>query len=305
MTLRDTDTLRKKSLIPPGDKTWTRPLGFSGDGKIVYLWVGTPGRPKEDRIVLWDIAARRETGGIAAIGFEFPWSPWRLSPDGTLLAGGSWIGGIPLRIFDLAGRRELKPLKGRWAAFSADSRWLGVSREDGTRRVWDTRTWKAVSPTLRSAVGGSDTSLAFSPDGRLLLTGSQAGRVTVWDTATWTWQTSFQAHVGSITNIIFSPDGKTVITREEGSIDKMWNTATWRQTLTLPVGSGAWLAYFTPDGKTLVTTGESTTRIWRAASLAEADARPHSSAAQGTNPPPTNRTLKQNATTNATQKAPR
>jgi WD40 repeat protein len=276
-------------------------LGFSGDGKIVYLLVGKAGQEKGDRIAYWDIAARREIGSMATSGFE---TKYWLSPDGTLLAEGSWGSVRPLRIFDLAGRRELKPLKGRAAAFSADSRWLGVSHRDGTLRVWDTRTWKPVSPPLRVAEAASSGPLAFSPDGRLLLTGSGTGRVNVWDTASWTWQTSFQAHAAQVKNIDFSPDGKTVITREEGSVDKMWNRATWRQTLSLPVGNGAWLAYFTPDGNTLVTTGESTTRIWRAASLAEADAPPRSSVAQATDPPPPTRTPKPNATTTGIQKAP-
>jgi WD40 repeat protein len=275
-------------------------LGFSGDGKIVYLLVGKAGQEKGDRIAYWDIAARREIGSMATSGFE---TNYRLSPDGTLLAEGSWGSVRPLRIFDLAGRRELKPLKGRAAAFSADSRWLGVSHRDGTLRVWDTRTWKPVSPPLRVAEAASSGPLAFSPDGRLLLTGSGTGRVNVWDTASWTQrQTSFQAHTGNILNIVFSPDGKTVITNKVGPVAKFWNTKTWRQTLTLPC-SNEFRTYFTPDGNTLVTSSD-TTRIWRAASLAEADAPPRSSVAQGTDPPPPTRTPKSNATTTGIPKAP-
>jgi WD40 repeat protein len=310
VTLRDTDTLRTTSIIPPRNKTQMIPLGFSGDGKTVYLWVGNEERPKEERpeetrIAFWDIAARRETGSMAASGLHF--SICWLSPDGTLLVGGRWGGDGPLRIFDLAGRRELKhPLKGNFAAFSADGKWLGVSRGDGTFRVWDTQTWKPVSPPLRVAEAASDGPVAFSPDGRLLVTGSRTGRVDVWDTATWKRMlpTGFQAHFGFVLHIAFSPDGKTLTTRSDNRITKLWNTTTWRQTLSLPVVGGAWLAYFTPDEKTLVTTGDST-YIWRAASLAEADAPARSSAAPGTDPPPAARTPKQKATTTGIQKASR
>jgi len=210
--------------------------------------------------VRWDVAGRKEVGGVAAgtIDHTLFW----LSPDGTLLASGSWTPGDPLRLFDLAALKELKPLSGFKAAFSADGRRLGVSGWDGAYRVYDTHSWAAVSPELKP--GGVARALEFSPDGRLLVTGTAAGQVSVWDTATWTSTRPFEAHSGAIHTLLFSPDGRTLASSGKDPVVKLWNTATWRLSQTLKSGEVTRMQ-FTPDGTTLITGGPGPSiRFWRA-----------------------------------------
>src|SRR5258708_1941281 len=54
------------------------------------------------------------------------------------------------------------------ASFSPDGRWVVTASEDGTARVWEVASGKAVGQPLRH--DGVVSSAAFSPDGQWVVT---------------------------------------------------------------------------------------------------------------------------------------
>jgi WD40 repeat protein len=63
-------------------------------------------------------------------------------------------------------------------ASSADGNYMATGSDDGTARIWDTRTG-ALLRTLND--GNAVTNVRFSPDGGLALTTDQQGIVRIWD----------------------------------------------------------------------------------------------------------------------------
>ena len=68
------------------------------------------------------------------------------------------------------------------AAFSPDGKFVVTASPDGTARVWEAATGKAIGEPLRHE--GSVTSAAFSPDGKFVVTASEDKTARVWEAAT-------------------------------------------------------------------------------------------------------------------------
>src|SRR5262249_52881803 len=66
------------------------------------------------------------------------------------------------------------------AVFSGDDKLVATASQDGTARIWDTKTGKLLA-TLRGA-GGPIYSANFSPDGRKLVTASQDRLARIYST---------------------------------------------------------------------------------------------------------------------------
>src|SRR5262249_42665365 len=64
-------------------------------------------------------------------------------------------------------------------AFSPDGDVLAATAADGTVRLWDVKTWKALAS--RGRHDAPAWALAFSPDGKLLASGSNDKTAKVWD----------------------------------------------------------------------------------------------------------------------------
>jgi WD40 repeat protein len=174
------------------------PLTFSSDGKLLASadTVHKENEPVTGSVKLWDVRRRKLHASLRSTGCDFGYgfSSLAFSPDGKTLAVVAQDSRCaePLRLFDVATRKERPPLKGSGAvAFSPDGKMLAAGSAAGVK-LWDLATRQVKATFKSSDPPGYFPNLAFSPDGRLLASGGGHvgseglpgfGQITLWDLA--------------------------------------------------------------------------------------------------------------------------
>jgi eukaryotic-like serine/threonine-protein kinase len=145
-----------------------------------------------------------------------------LSPDGSLVAAYGQNGVALFRALTGEPFGPAIPHHGcvRQATFSSDgARFLTVG-EDGTGRIWETATGRAVAGPLEHqdlVIFG-----AFSPDGRLVVTASHDGTARVWNSATGEPFFEPLRHRGVVQAAEFSPNQGWLATVADGNSVRIW-----------------------------------------------------------------------------------
>ena len=157
------------------------------------------------------------------------------------------------------------------AAFSPDCTRVITASEDGTARVWDADSGKALSRPLRHQ--RSVYCATFSPDGTRVVTGSGDHTARVWDVASSRAVSPPLAHHDAVACAAFSPDGTRLITASFDNTMRVWDTASGKA-LSPPVQHKGSLYHgaFSPDCTRIVAVSArvrdpaagKTTRVWDA-----------------------------------------
>jgi WD40 repeat protein len=257
--------LRDVELIKPGDGSMVRTLAdhhgsvnavnFSTDGSQLVVASGEPGLFGE--ATLWNVAdgpAVRKFRGHRDTLYAA-----RLSPDGKLLATGSYDQRILL--WDTQSGSTVRTIAGHNGAvldldFSPDGKLLASASGDRTVKLWDVASGARLD-TLGQPLRDVYTA-AFSPDGKFLAAGGVDRRIRIWSIiaggkeGTNTLVHTRFAHDGAILRLVWSRDGKSLVSSADNRTIKVWDAAEMspRQMLETQPDWATGLA-LSSDGRTL------------------------------------------------------
>jgi sugar lactone lactonase YvrE len=218
-------------------------VAFSPDGARVAS-VGSVANTlaqveKNNAIILWDVAAVRQTAVLAGHGARV--NALAFSPDNTLLVSASGVGmGSPVadntvRVWDAQTGAALYVLEAhsqpvRAVRFSPDGSLLASADMGGNIILWDTATWSQAR-TLSQPGGAAALTLAFTPDGGLLASAggnpsaaAPDNTICLWDPATGAEVARLPGHTGTVGSIAFSADGRVLISVDDERNVRFWGT---------------------------------------------------------------------------------
>jgi hypothetical protein len=201
-------------------------VAFSSDGQFLVAAAGEPGLFGEAK--LWKVA----DGSLAQTfrGHKDALLCARLSPDGELLATGSYDQTIIL--WNVASGKQVATLEGHNGAvfdlaFHPRSHMLASASGDRTVKLWRVPDGARLD-TLKESTKEL-YALAFHPSGEQLAAGGVDNRIRLWridpqgkENGSPLLESKF-AHEQAILRLAYSADGQTLVSSGEDSLVKVWN----------------------------------------------------------------------------------
>jgi WD40 repeat protein len=223
------DTDSGKEIHPPAGHTgMVHSFRFSRDGQKLTSF------GLDQRAITWNVENSAAMESAAHIGpFGKKMITTALSPDGKVLATGSWY----------------EPKK----------------ESDSLIRLFDTRTGKELHALgkHKEPVGA----LAFSDDGKILASGGKDG-IFLWNPAERTKFRQFPGHQAGTTSLVFSPNGKLLVSTGEDKKVRLWNVLTGKQIHQWDCRglTKYFKPAFSPDSKFLASFDNNIIRVWEVSS---------------------------------------
>ena len=204
------------------------------------------------------------TAGVLSVSF---------SPDGTILASGSWDGTV--KLWNVATRENVATLPHTAevlsVSFSTNGEILASGSVDGTVKLWDVATRENIA-TLPH--GAEVLSVSFSTDGTLA-SGAYDGTVKLWDVATQQSITTLDEHTGVVSSVLFSTDGTLASGSWDGTV-KLWDVVTRENVATLPHTAEVLSVSFSTNGEILASgSWDGTVKLWDVATRENIATLPH------------------------------
>jgi len=239
-----------------------RAAAFSPSGRTV---ITSCQLPSTGEAWLWDTSSGKAIAGPLR---HRGWIHWvAFSPDGTTCLTGAID---RVQIWDAAtgkpraSLQHPKELSADILAFamSANGKLVLTGGFDGTARLWDAASGKAVGKPL--AHDSHVLAVAFSPDGQTVVTGGQDRKARVWEVATGTLRLE-SLHQGGVNVAAFSPDGSLIATAGGDKAVHLWSATTGKPaTQPLQHTDSLKSLAFSADGRVLLTWVENTrtARLW-------------------------------------------
>lgn len=135
---------------------------------------------------------------------------------------------------------------------SRDGGRMVIVNTDGTARIWDVTTGKAVSHPFGDRV----RSASFSPDGRSVVTAGGDNTARIWDANSGRSISSPLMHSNIVVSASFSPEGQRVLTGGSDGIVQLWDVESGRP-LTLALReTGLRQAFLSADGRQIITVAD-------------------------------------------------
>ena len=257
-------------------KTYVYDLAFKPDSSLLASAAcnkqGENGFCQQGRITLWDVT-NREAAVQTLVGHDDYVSRVVFSPDGKILASGSWDHTIIL--WDTETNQPLgKPLWGHTSSvnsisFSPNGKVFASGGGDQAVILWDVKPRQPIGQQY--ALGQNLSSATISPDGKFLAVGGE-NTVFLWDiTVTPPTSQPLTGQKAVVNALAFSPDGQILASGSNDSSNLtdtmilLWDVETGQRK------GGPFTGHkdlinalaFSPDGKTLASgSWDDTVILW-------------------------------------------